>query len=237
MSAPVILVPLALEWLLIVTALTPLTFRGKFRNHPSVGICLWVALFFSSLISLLALFVVTIWSLFELIEVGANSKMLPLELASNLGIWAVLAMGGIALAQINQRTETLGQEARELRPELAKAAIADGEFQGFALHRIELPVPLVFTGGRNVYFTSAAKDVLSDSEFEAALWHEIGHIRGRHAGIRAIAGLANVLTPRIRASQIMIQELGYLTELAADKFAATKVSDELLASARAKFLE
>ena len=143
MTAPIIVVPLALEWLLIVTALTPLTFRGKFGTNPNLGITLWFGLFVSGIVSILATLTVSIWALFELVEVGADSKLLPLELASNLGIWALLALAGITLAQINQKTEPLVQEANAIRPELAKTGVDDGFFAGFPVKRIELPMPLL----------------------------------------------------------------------------------------------
>lgn len=237
MTAPIIVVPLALEWLLIVTALTPLTFRGKFRSNPNLGITLWFGLFVSGIVSILATLTVSIWALFELVEVGADSKLLPLELASNLGIWALLALAGITLAQINQKTEPLVQEANAIRPELAKTGVDDGFFAGFPVKRIELPMPLLFTAGQTIYVSSGAKSVLSELELEAALWHEVGHIRAAHQAIKTLAKFAETLTPRIRASKIMASEVDRLSELAADRFATTKVAKAVLESARAKFLE
>lgn len=237
MTAPIIVVPLALEWLLIVTALTPLTFRGKFHARPNLGIALWLGLFVSGILSILSVGIVSIWSLFELVEVGANSKLLPLELASNLGIWALLALAGITLAQINQRTEPLAQEASAIRPELAKTGTDNGFFAGFPIKRIELPLPLLFVSGRTINLSTGTRSLLSEAELEAALWHEVGHIRGRHELIKAMAKLAQTLTPRIRASRIMANEIDILAEIAADRYASSKVAAEVLASARAKFLE
>jgi Zn-dependent protease with chaperone function len=223
--------------LLIVTALTPLTFRGKFRTQPNLGIALWLGLFLSGVLSILSVGVVSIWSLFELVEVGADSKLLPLELASNMGIWALLALAGITLAQINQRTEPLAQEASAIRPELAKTGSDDGAFSGFPLRHIELSLPLLFVSGRSIYLSAGTRSLLSAAELEAALWHEVGHIRGRHESVKALAKLAQTLTPRIRASRIMANEIDTLAEIAADRYASSRVAPEVLASARAKFLE
>jgi Zn-dependent protease with chaperone function len=202
-----------------------------------MGIALWLSLFLSGVISILSVGVVSIWSLFELVEVGADSKLLPLELVSNMGIWALLALAGITLAQINQRTEPLAQEASAIRPELAKTGSDDGVFAGFPLKRIELPLPLLFVSGRTIYLSAGTRSLLSEAELEAALWHEVGHIRRRHESVKAMAKLAQTLTPRIRASRIMAIEIDTLAEIAADRYASSKVAPEVLASARAKFLE
>lgn len=241
MNAPLIAVPLALEWLLIVTALTPGTFLGKFTAKPNCGIVLWFISLISGFFSIVVILSVTVWSLLEMFENAVEAKHVALQLISNLAIWAVLALGGVTLALINNRIEPLIERAKEIRPMLSSAAKVVEVFQGVPVKVIRANVPVLFSevnyGSKCILVTSAALDQLTREELEAGFWHEIGHLRGRHARLRSFAKLIRVITPRILASRCLVTEIDRLTELAADQFALRKVSVDVLAAARAKFLE
>ncbi len=241
MNAPVLYIPLAIEWVILITALMPRLLVGMFYNAPKFGLFLWFTYFISSVIASAVAIGVTIWALAEYIELLWGSSSVELEMFNHLGLWALVAVSGIVIALLNLKTEPLIAKASIARKELASASEYFGQFQNVTIYKIAFPVPLAFVAkleGRNsILVSESALSELNQEELEAMYWHEVGHIRGRHNLIRAIAKVVALVTPILSASKLFAAETEHLTEIIADNYAKNHVDSNQLESARAKFLE
>lgn len=241
MNAPVLYIPLAIEWVILITALMPKLLVGMFYNTPKFGVFLWFTYFLSSVLASTVAIFVTIWALGEYIELLWGSSSVELEMFNHLGLWALVALSGIVIAVLNLRTEPLVQRAGVAKKELASASKFEGEFQGFSVYKIALPIPLAFNAKmvdkHSIFISDSALHELDKKELEALYWHEIGHIRGRHNLVRSFAKVVALLTPILAASKLFSAETAHLTELIADNYAKKHIDEETLASARTKFLE
>jgi Zn-dependent protease with chaperone function len=212
-----------------------------FYNIPKFALSLWFTYFLSSVAASAVAIVVTVWALAEYIEFLWGSSSIELELFNHLGLWALVALGGILIALINLRTEPLVARANITRKELASASKFLGHFEGVALYEIDFPVPLAFTarihGNAGILISKSASQALSNEELVALYWHELGHIRGRHNLIQSITRLIALFTPILAASKLFAAEAEHLTEIIADNYAKKHVDSESLAAAREKFLE
>lgn len=241
MNAPVLYIPLALEWLILITALMPRLLVGMFHNAPRFGLFLWFTYFTSSVIASAVAIGVTIWALSEYIELLWGSSSVELEMFSHLGLWALVAVSGIVIALLNLKTEPLIVKASIARKELALASEFFGQFQNTPIYKIAFPVPLAFAAkldGRNsILVSDSALSELTQEELEAMYRHELGHIQGRHNLVRSFVKVVALLTPILSASKLFAVETEKLTEIIADRYAKKHVDEDLLNRARAKFLE
>ncbi len=241
MNAPVLYIPLAIEWVILITALMPRLLVGMFYNVPKFGLFLWFTYFISSVLASFVAIFVTIWALSEYIELLWGSSSIELELFNHLGLWALVALSGIVIAVLNLKTEPLVQRASFAKKELASASKFLVKFKGVAVYEITLPIPLAFNskmnGKHSIFVSASALQELDEIELDALYWHEIGHIRGRHNLIRSFARAVTLLTPILSASKLFAAETEHLTELIADNYAKKHIDEETLASARTKFLE
>lgn len=241
MNAPVLYIPLAIEWLILITALMPRLLVGMFYNTPRFGLFLWFTYFASSVIASAVAIGVTIWALSEYIELLWGSSSVELEMFNHLGLWALVAVSGIAIALLNLKTEPLIVKASIARKELASASEFFDQFQSVPILKIVFPVPLAFVakldGRDSILVSDSALSDLNQAELEAMYWHELGHIRGRHNLVRAFVKAVALLTPILSASKLFDSETEKLTEIIADRYAKKHVDEAVLASARAKFLE
>jgi Zn-dependent protease with chaperone function len=78
--------------------------------------------------------------------------------------------------------------------------------------------------------------MLTGEELSAVLWHEVGHLRGRHNQLKTLANFTRTLSQWLIASSALVLEVERLSELEADLFAARRVSPELLSATRSKFI-
>lgn len=241
MNAPILYVPLAIEWVILITALMPRLLVGMFNKIPKFGLFLWFTYFVSSVIASAVAIGVTIWALAEYIELIWGPSSIELEIFNHLGLWALVALSGILIALLNLKTEPLISQASIARKELASASRVLGEFNGVEIRELAFPVPLAFVAnvaGKNaILISNSAVEGLAQKELEAMYWHELGHIRGRHNLVRALAKLVALVTPILSASKLFAAETDRLTEIIADNYAKRHVDEEALTSARAKFLE
>lgn len=241
MNAPVLYIPLAIEWVILITALMPKLLVGMFYNIPKFGLILWFTYFLSSVVASAIAIVVTIWAMGEYIEFLWGSSSIELEMFNHLGLWALVALSGILIAVLNLKTEPMVERANIARKELASASKFEGEFRGISIFKISLPVPLAFNirlaGKSSIVISDSALAALTANELEALYWHEIGHIRGRHNLVRSIAKAVALLTPILAASKLFAAETEHLSEIIADNFAKKHVDELDLTSARGKFLE
>jgi Zn-dependent protease with chaperone function len=213
---------------------------GRFNKWPKLGLSIWFAAFLSSGLATLVAVLVAVASIFE---TYLNLSAAPLGSAGwlqTLGVsfapWAILAISGIALALINQRIEPLISSARDTSPMLDAALRPWMTFNGYRVLQIELPVMVAAVAKGKILVSTTAGRSLRESELHAVLWHEIGHLRGRHNQLKQLAGFIRTISPWLIASQALVNEVARLSEIDADRFALRHVGRELLVSTRKKFL-
>lgn len=241
MTAPILYIPLAIEWVILITALMPKLLVGMFYNVPRFALTLWFTYFISSVIAGVAAILITFWALLDLLQYSSSAKILAGEVGSQIGLWFLVALSGVAIALINLKTEPLIEKASVAKKELASTAKAFGAFENVTLYQVAFPVPLALVakiGGKlGIVVSNTALDELNNDELEAIYWHEFAHIRGRHNLLKAVAKTVALLTPNFRASKFFRLETDHLVELAADNYAKKRVSSATLERAREKFLE
>lgn len=240
------LAPLFLMWVLLVTVGSPLLLSGRkvLQRRPRLGLLIWFTLLLSAflaglaLLELVFLFVLELWM--QLSTTSAGLQNLAIVIFQSLAPWVMLAAGSGLLVLINARLEPLGQQAAKSKAALDGELPADFSFEGVPVSLVSVDVPLAFVtrvaGKSRIIVSAGAKALLSDEEFDAVLWHEIGHIWGGHNLLRRIAYLVKTLTPRLPVSQEMVSNVELLCELEADGFAASHANKTALAAAREKFV-
>jgi Zn-dependent protease with chaperone function len=203
-----------------------------------------LALWFSALLSsgigaLLALSVAvaSVFSTYARLSTSTlGSPDWQLALLLSFAPWLILAISGIALALINQRLEPLVSTAREVTPLLDAAMKPWMAFEGRQVMTVELPVYLAAAVRGRILISRVAAEGLSENELEAVLWHELGHIRGRHNALRQLAALVRVLSPWLTATRALVHEVDHLIEIDADRYALRRVDSQLLRATRKKFI-
>ncbi|MEN9606327.1 MAG: hypothetical protein RL605_155 [Actinomycetota bacterium] len=246
MTLPPIILPLAVEWVILVTSLVPLLARNRENRHPNIAIfSLFAALTSAVLASLLALaiavqYVVELWQKLNATSPAERDISETLQsVAVSFAPWLLLAIAGITIALINLRLEPQIQAAREAHPQLAQLLTPAGRFAGREYFSVAANAYLSFTtkldGRQVIVISNAALASLTEEELAAVLWHELAHIRLGHHRFKVMAQLLEAITPRIAASKTLVVELARLSEVAADNYAAKHVTRELLEKARALF--
>jgi Zn-dependent protease with chaperone function len=227
--------------LVLITALAPQIYRGRFRRNPGFGLFAWFGTFTFGLVIAIGAIAVTVWSLIELLEESVRGKVVLAEVLSQIGLWLALGLGGMALALVNQRTENYFAIAKKEKPDLGMAGSPTGKFEGVPLFRIEVPVVLAFAAPikprSGIYISALALQIFSDEELEATLWHEWAHIKKNHFALKATGRFIAAVTPKLRASKLLQSETDELMELVADRIAISKVGKVALESARIKASE
>lgn len=106
------------------------------------------------------------------------------------------------------------------------------------MHKVSLNNYFAFTGkigGMRAIYLSSPVFNLPEDEFSAVLWHEYGHIQGRHHWFKSISHAIQFLGPMVLASKVLSSEVSRLCELDADIYAARHVDAGCLKSARSHF--
>jgi Zn-dependent protease with chaperone function len=241
LQAPIIYIPLAIEWAILITAFLPRLMAGMYYNNPRFGLTLWFTYLGSTILASFSALVITVWGLYEYFLTTWGRDSIEVELFGTLGLWILVAMTGIIISVINLKTEPLMIDAGIAKKGLIQTSRQIGEFEGYALRSLEFAQPLAFVarvdGKFSIFVSKSTFEALSEPELQAMYWHELGHIRGRHTLLNGIARTIALFTPMLKASHILVSETRALTERMADNFAKRRVSDEVLSSARAKFLE
>ena len=235
-----LLIPIAIEWVILVTTLAPVVLVGRFDARPRLGITLWFGSLLSSGLAAAMALAVAFTSVFstyvKLLETPFGSADWQSTLVVSFAPWLILAISGIALALINQRLEPLIIVARESKPLIDAAAKPWMTFEGHEVSTIEVPIFLAATARGRILISKIAAEALDELELQAVLWHEVGHIRGRHNALKQLASLVRLLTPWLTASKALVLEVDRLAEFDADDYALRHVDQELLTSTRRRFL-
>ncbi|MEY4425314.1 MAG: hypothetical protein RJB56_941 [Actinomycetota bacterium] len=242
MTAPLLVIPIALEWVILVTTLAPifLPSRRLFLKFPNLGLAIWFASLLSAGLAAVAALAVTVWSLIETwLALESNAALSANWLSAfwvSFAPWLLLAAAGISLAVINLRIEPLVTAAKQTAPLFDGALRPVQNFLGIEVFEITLPVPVAFIRNRQIVLSSVVREVLTEEQFEAVLWHEHAHIQGSHNALKKLAGFVRTISPRLAASKALVAEVDRLCEIAADKQALRNTDAGTLSSARAIFV-
>ena len=245
MLREILLVPLALEWTILITVLTPRLFSSTpwWNKRPGLAIGIWLALLASALLSAAVAIVTAVVSIFatwfSLNSQVLGSKGWLVTLGLSFAPWIFLAFAGITLALLGQVVEPHVERARSHKSLLNSGVRPTSFFEGIGVCELILPVPMAFTakvqGKRVIIVSTAARDILSLEQMQAVLWHEIGHIRLHHAFIKRVSSSLLMVSPWLAISKLFVEQVNLLCELQADKFAAGRVGVEILESTRSLF--
>ena len=235
-----LIIPIAIEWVILVTTLAPMILVGRFDSRPRLGLAIWFSTLFSAGLAVaLALGVALASIATTYLKLTANpvgSESWLLALAASFAPWAILAIAGISLALVNQRIAPIVSSAKETAPLLAAASRPVRHFDGVEVRQIELRVMVAAAHRGSILISSTALGALTEAELDAVFWHEVGHIRGRHNQLKQLAGLVRTLSPWLAASRALVVEVERLAELDADRYALRHVSAELLRATRSRFI-
>ncbi|MDE2386992.1 MAG: M56 family metallopeptidase [Actinomycetales bacterium] len=247
MNLPPLLMPLAVEWVILVTTLVPLVGRGgrgRANNHPTIVIFVLFSALASAIAGAAIALLIACQSVLALWRELSNSpashrsaEKTLIALGASFAPWILLALAGITIALVNQRLEPHLLSARALTPRIESLFTTRGRFHGVEFLAVESPAHISFTTrihGRNaIVLSTHTLATLTQKQLDAVLWHELGHIRLGHYWLKFAAKTLAALTPRIVASRVLVERLEELAEVAADNFAARRVGHTLLAETRA----
>lgn len=235
-----LIIPIAIEWVILVTTLAPMILVGRLDSRPRLGLAIWFSTLFSAGLAVaLALGVALASIATTYLKLTANpigSESWLLALVASFAPWAILAIAGISLALVNQRIAPMVSTAKDTTPLLAAASKLVRHFDGVEVRQIELPVMVAAAHRGSILISTAALATLNSAELDAVFWHEVGHIRGRHNQLKQLAGFVRALSPWLAASRALVIEVERLGELDADRYANRHVSEELLGATRSKFI-
>lgn len=239
MNPPLLLIPLAIEWVILVTTLAPIVLVGRFTNIANLGIAIWFATFLSAGFATLIAIGVAVWGYFQTVqslnysELGSRNWWL--ELLLSFTPWLALALGGVTLALVNQRLEPMLNKAKAVAPLLNLSKVPMLNFHGVPVSTVELPFAYALATGKEILLSNFVVKHLSENELDAVLWHEFYHVRRNHFWIKRLARLIRVLSPRLAASSALVTEVEKLIEISADEFAITKSDRPTVQMARKLF--
>ena len=234
------MIPIAIEWVILVTTLAPSLLIGRFNRYPRIGLTFWFATLLSAGIAIATALSIALFSVVQtyllLVENPVGSESWLFALTASFAPWLILAVAGISLVLVNQRVAPMIALANQTTPLLTAAAKPVREFAGLPVRSIQVPIMVAAAHRGSILVSTEALASLSEAELEAVLWHEVGHIRSRHNQLKQLAGFVLLLSPWLAASRALVAEVERLAEVDADRFAAKRVSVEVLAETRAKFV-
>jgi hypothetical protein len=219
-----LVIPIALEWIFLITTLAPLLFVGKFRSRPQLGLAIWFMSFLSAGIAALVVLVALTTSIFStwlaIHENPNGGEPWLAAILSGFGPWVLLALTGISMALINLKIDPLMAQARDLLPAGDLASRQVEVYLGKPVRLINLPIDLAFTDGRLIFISEQLWSSSDSQHRQKLLRHEFEHIRLRHPLLKKIAGFIRILTPQLAASKALEAEVLELTELIAERAAS-----------------
>lgn len=147
-------------------------------------------------------------------------------LVATAGIAVSLGVAGRAVYGVAaELAVTAGQRRRHLAV-LEMVARRDPRLGALVLEHDVAAAYCMPGGGGRIVLTTSTLAALDDRRLAAVLAHERAHLRGRHHLIVAVAHGLSRAFPLVPLFRVAAEEIGRLTELAADD-AAVKVADPL----------
>ena len=225
------LMALLLEWVILITTAAPLLLQSSrftIRN-PRTAIALWFGTLVLATVALAVAFtlgVITAVSFWAQLESQKDSpEKIFWAFVFSFVPWILLAFAGITLVLINQRLEPVLEAKRLVRNSidiLAQQRRSDLPSRTFGVEvfEIQLAAPLAFAvstrKSRRIVLSSGLQELLDPIELQAAVAHEFAHLKQHHQWQKTVAGLIARLTPWLVASKVLVFELSFLCEYAAD---------------------
>ena len=128
------------------------------------------------------------------------------------------------------KTKQIQQDIRLARSELP-------DFQGARVFSIPLPIHFAFATKDEIVVSEHSVKNLTKTELEAVLWHELGHIKGKHHLLKSVSELVALLTRPMSISRVYRAEVESLCEEAADNFAKRHIGAQLVEKVRSVMRE
>ena len=230
---------LSLLWILVVSILARTLLPNRFSSRPKLGLTIWFASLLSSVvaaaISLVSLGYAYFYSTSRVSTATFGESDWIANFLLSFVPWIALATFGIVLTLINLRIDAPTIQGRRLQEnfQLAKKYLRD--FEGVEVYELALPIYYALATEKEIFISKKLLDSLSASEIEAVLWHELGHIRGRHSALKSIARLVAVLTKPMDLSRVFQHSVDELCEKVADQFASKRVDPNVVQSVKRYF--
>jgi len=233
---PLSILSLTLLWILVVSLAARTLLPNKFGAHPRLGLVIWFSAFISSALAgtlgLIALGSAYFYTVTSLSLSDLDSPDWVARVAISFLPWIALAIFGILLVIVNQRVEAPIITGRKLRQDFQLAKKEFMTFQGTRVSIIALPIHYALATENEIILSKFTVDEFSKIQLEAVLWHELGHIRGRHNLLKTIAATVALVTRPITLSKVFQDSVDQLCELAADRFAQRHCSADSVANVR-----
>jgi Zn-dependent protease with chaperone function len=237
---PLTVMSLSLLWILLVSLLARTLFPNRFSNFPRLGLTIWFGALLSSILAATTAVLSLVYAYFYSLSKVSAAKFGEQDWIANFLLsfvpWAALAIFGVILTLINLRIEEPVVQGRDLQKsfDLAKKFLKD--FEGVKVFVIALPFNYALASHKDIIVSEKLLDSLTVEELDAVLWHELGHIKGKHRALKSIANFVSLLSKPMNISRVFQQSVYELCEIAADRFASQRVHPELVQSVRSYFV-
>ena len=241
MLVPLTLLSLSLLWILIVSIIARTLFPNRFRNRPRLGLTVWFASLSSSIIAgalgLFGLGAAYFYSTESVSRLTIGEPDWFIAFAWSFVPWVFLATFGVLLALVNVRIEMPVLKTKQIQQDIRLARSELPNFQGVRVFSIRLPIHFAFATKDEIVVSEHSVKNLTKTELEAVLWHELGHIKGKHHLLKSVSELVALLTRPMSISRVYRAEVESLCEEAADNFAKRHVGAQLVEKVRSVMRE
>ena len=216
-----LLIPLAFEWIALITLIAPLVLVGRFRQRPTLGLIVWFSSFLSAgLATLVLIFNLAVSILETWLKLHSNPNGTEIwwqAVLAGFGPWLFLAVAGVSLALMNLKIAPLIDAGREIAPLAKLASSSVMTYQGCDVRLVEIPIDHAFTDGRDIFVSRQLWQSAGEAERGEILRHELKHIRQRHPQLKRVVQLIYAITPKFAASNAFASEVNALTEIIASR--------------------
>lgn len=230
---------LSLLWILLVSIFARTSLPNRFGSRPKLGLTIWFGSLLSSIVAgtaaLISLGYAYIYSSSKVSTATLGESDWIANLLLSFVPWIALATFGIILTLINLRIEAPVIQGSRLQEsfQLAKKYLRD--FEGVRVYVLGLPINYAIATEKEIFISQGLLDSLSAKELDAVLWHELGHIKGRHIALKSIARMVALITKPLNLSLIFQHSVDELCEKVADQFASKRVDPLVVQSVRKCF--
>lgn len=221
-----LLIPLAFEWIALITLIAPLVLVGRFRQRPTLGLIVWFSSFLSAgLASLVLIFNLAVSILETWLKLHSSPNGTEIwwqAVLAGFAPWLFMAVAGVSLALMNLKITPLIDAGREIAPLAKMASSSFMKYQGFDVRLVEIPIDHAFTNGRDIFVSRQLWESAAETKRAEILRHEYKHIRMRHPQLKRVVQIIYALTPKFAASAAFANEVTELTEIIANRAGDSK---------------